>query len=230
MTILGPIVHYMQTDSTQSEAKRTLTGVHWTTNQTAGKGRFDRQWYAEPGRSLAVSIAFPEYRDFAKPYLIGMWIILVLAEEFGLRVQWPNDLVLNRKKVCGVLTEVIDGVPIVGLGMNVGRMKFPTELAHRATSLANEGVAVGTSVEVFERVILKVNDMLPVPETWSGMSKYWMELDETPGKVFRVQDGRVGIAEGITAEGELVWNHSGTCEIVTCADALWGFNSEAEKL
>ena len=44
------------------------------------------------------------------------------------------------------------------------------------------------------------------------------------------QDGRVGIAEGITEEGELVWNHNGTFEIVTCADALWGFNSEVESL
>ena len=230
MTISGPVVHYLQADSTQNEVKKTLAGIHWTTNQTAGKGRFDRQWYAEPGRSLAVSIAFPEYRGFAKPYLIGMWIGLALAEEFGLRVQWPNDLVLNRKKVCGVLTEVVDGVPLVGFGMNVGKMTFPPDLAHRASSLANEGVAALTPVEVFERVILKLTDIEPVPVDWSGVRERWMALDETSGKIFRLQDGRVGIAEGITEEGELVWNHNGTFEIVTCADALWGFNGEVESL
>ncbi len=228
MTISGPIIHYGSTESTQVEAKKTLAGVHWTTDQTAGKGRFDRQWYAEPGQSLAVSIAFPEYRGFAKPYLIGMWICLMLATEFDLRLQWPNDLVVNRKKVCGVLTEIVDGVPVVGFGINVGAMSFPLELAERASSLANEGRMVGTPIEVFERVMVMISGMEPVPEDWSPMADRWSELDDTKGKIFRLQDGRVGISEGISDQGELIWNDHGSTQLVTCADALWGFNSEIE--
>jgi BirA family biotin operon repressor/biotin-[acetyl-CoA-carboxylase] ligase len=228
MTLNGPIVHYLESASTQIEAKKTLNGVHWTTKQTAGKGRFDRQWYAEPGRSLAVSIAFPEYRGFAKPYLISMWICLAIAEEFDLGIQWPNDLVLNRKKVCGVLTEVVEGVPVVGFGINVGRMNFPIEIADRASSLANEGRLVGTPIEVLERIILKINEIEPVPQNWQGMDEKWRRFDETPGKIFKLQDGRVGVAEGISEDGELIWNNHGEYEMVTCADALWGFNSIVE--
>jgi biotin-[acetyl-CoA-carboxylase] ligase BirA-like protein len=228
MILSGPIVHYLQSDSTQTEAKKTLSGVRWTTDQTAGKGRFDRQWYSEPGRSLAVSVALPSYRTFAKPYLIGMWICLALATEFDLKVQWPNDLVLNGKKVCGVLTEVIDGVPVVGFGINVGVMTFPKEITERATSLANEGRLVGTSVEMMERVVLMLNELAEVPTSWSEIAPRWSAFDATPGKVFKLQDGRVGIAESISDEGELVWNHDGTRELVTCADALWGFNLVAE--
>ncbi len=228
MILSGPITHYLQTPSTQDEAKRALTGVHWTTDQTDGKGRFDRQWYSEPGRSLAVSIALPEYKDFAKPYLIGMWICLALAQEFDLRVQWPNDLVIDRKKVCGVLTEVIEGIPFIGFGINVGLMNFPADIAYRASSLSNEGRLVGTPVEVFERVILMLDGLGPVPETWAEMAENWNLIDETKGKIFKLQDGRMGIAEGVSNQAELIWNDHGTFEMVTCADALWGFNRDFE--
>ncbi len=227
MTISGPIVHYPAIDSTQTIAKQTLTGIHWTTNQTAGKGRFDRLWYAEPGRSLAVSMAVPEYVGLERPYLIGMWICLALAKEFDLKVQWPNDLVLNGRKVCGVLTEIVDGVPVVGFGINVGKMNFPVEIADRASSLANEGRMVGTAIEVFERVVLMIYELAPVPFHWSEMAAEWMSLDETPGKVFKLQDGRIGAADGISEDGELIWNSGGEAELVTCADALWGLNNAA---
>ena len=225
MILSGPIVHYESTESTQNEAKRILSGVHWTTNQTAGKGRFNRKWYSEPGRSLAVSIAFPEYQGSAKPHLISIWICLALAEEFDLRVQWPNDLVLNHKKVCGVLTEVIEGIPIVGFGMNVGLMSFPDELKPRASSLRNEGLRVGTPVEVLERIIRKIHELEGVPSQWGGLDEKWRKFDETLGKLFRLQDGRTGIADGVSEDGELIWNDRGDYEIVTCADALWGAES-----
>ncbi len=228
MNLSGPVTHHIQIASTQNEAKLALTGVHWTTDQTAGKGRFDRQWYSEPGRSLAVSIALPEYKGLSKPYLIGMWFCLALAQEFDLRVQWPNDLVIDRKKVCGVLTEVVDGVPVIGFGINVGRMSFPPEIAHRASSLANENRLVGTPVEVFERIILMVNSLAPVPSSWAEMAEAWNMVDETKGKIFKLQDGRIGIAEGISNQAELIWNHHGNFEMVTCADALWGFNHAFE--
>ena len=175
-----------------------------------------------------MSIALPENRGFAKPYLVAMWITLALAVEFDLRVQWPNDLVLNGKKVCGVLTEIVDGVPVIGFGFNIGRMTFPPEITHRASSFLNEGREVGTAVEVLERVVLMLTELEPAPESWSAMAEKWSAFDDTKGKLFRLQDGRLGTAEGISELGELIWNAHGHFEMVTCADALWGFNCEIE--
>lgn len=228
MNLSGGVTFYPEVESTQSEAKKSLSGVHWTMNQTSGKGRFDRTWYSEPSSSLAISIAFPNYRGFAKPYLIGMWICIALAEEFDLRLQWPNDLVLDRKKVCGVLTEVIDDVPIVGFGINIGPMSFPQDIAYRATSLANEGREVGSVSDVFDQILAMLNRLDEVPPTWREMAEKWRDLDETKGKIFRLQDGRIGIAEGVSDEAELVWNSDGTFEMITCADALWGINHAIE--
>jgi BirA family biotin operon repressor/biotin-[acetyl-CoA-carboxylase] ligase len=230
MTLSGPITYYPSLESTQIEAKKSLTGIHWTTDQTAGKGRFDRQWYSEPDKSLAVSIALPEYRNWQRPYLIGMWVSLGIAELLDLRVQWPNDLVLNRKKVCGVLTEVIEGIPVIGFGINIGEMVFPEEIRRRASSLRNEGRVAGTPIQLFEQIIQMLNNLEPMPETWDDMSGKWRQFDETKGKIFKHQDGRVGIAEGVSEDAELIWNDHGHFEKVTCADALWGFNVDFQTI
>jgi BirA family biotin operon repressor/biotin-[acetyl-CoA-carboxylase] ligase len=225
MKLSEPIAHYLQTSSTQDEAKKALSGIHWTTDQTAGKGRFDRQWYSEPEQSLAVSIALPNLRMHPKPYLIGMWIGLALAEALELKVQWPNDLILNGKKVCGILSEVTEGIPIIGFGLNVGKMTFPSEISNRATSLANEGIQIGNPTEVFDQILKLLGSLDEPPHSWPEMAKRWQAFDATPGKIFKLQDGRVGIADGISNEAELIWNHHGHYEMVTCADALWGINN-----
>jgi hypothetical protein len=64
-----------------------------------------------------------------------------------------------------------------------------------------------------------------MPESWDDMSVKWRQLDETKGKIFKLQDGRIGIAEGVSDDAELIWNDQGQYEKVTCADALWGFNT-----
>ncbi|MBS1728695.1 MAG: biotin--[acetyl-CoA-carboxylase] ligase [Armatimonadetes bacterium] len=225
MTLSGPVVYLPSVHSTQDEIKKTLTGLVWTTDQTAGRGRFDRKWHSEAGKGLAVSIAFPEYRGFARPYLISMWICLGLAEEFGLRIQWPNDLVLNRKKVSGVLTEVVDEVPVVGIGINVGPMTFPEELSLRATSFANEGHLLASIDEVFSRFLSVLERLPAVPSTWAGVEPTWQRFDDTEGKVFRLHDGRVGIARGISSEGELIWSGDGGEQRVPFAEALWGVSA-----
>ena len=220
------VTYYPSIGSTQDEARKTLTGIHWTTDQTAGRGRYDRKWHSEPGQSLAVSICFPEHVGFDKPYLIGMWLAVGMAECFNLRLQWPNDLTLYRKKVGGILTEVIDGVPVVGIGLNFGRMKFPPDLADRATSIGNEKHMIPLDGEFTMKLMTQVLGyyLRNMPKTWSEMESHWRVWDETKGKLFRRYDGRVGLAEGVSGEGELLWSSNGEIEKVSVAEALWGAN------
>ncbi len=225
MTLSGPVTEYPAIGSTQDEARRLLTGIHWTTDQTAGRGRFDRVWHAEPGQSLAASIALPFYHGFLKPYLIGMWVGLAVAEEFNLGIQWPNDLVLNGKKVSGLLTEIVDGVPIVGIGINVGRIEFPPSLAERATSLANEGHELLSAQDAFSRLLHRLEEVGEVPGEWGAIEPKWRLYDRTAGKVFRLQDGPIGIAKGVSSEGELLLDVGGTIRTVPVAEALWGANA-----
>lgn len=175
-----------------------------------------------------MSICFPEYSGFDRPYLIGMWLAVGMAECFMLRLQWPNDLTLNGKKVGGVLTEVIDGVPIVGIGLNFGPMTFPPEIAMRATSIQNEKHMISmTAEQAMEHVLLMLSYYRKVPATWAEIEPHWQEYDETNGKLFRRHDGRVGLAAGVSGEGELVWSCDGVEEKVSVAEALWGANAQS---
>ena len=224
MTLSEPVVYYDSVQSTQDEARRELTGIHWTSNQTAGRGRFDRLWHAELESSLAVSIALPDLRDHPRPYLIGMWLGLALADLLDTQIQWPNDLVIGGKKVCGILTEVVDQVPIVGIGINIGPMNFPKELAVRATSLVDSGHPRTTPLALFEKVIAEFRDLPDVPDTWQGMEEKWYRFDATEGKIFRTQSGKMGIAKGLSSSGELVLETPDGETTVSVAEALWGAN------
>jgi len=111
------------TASTQDEARRRFTGgpvLVVAARQTAGRGRRERPWEAAP-RALAATLAFrPPWPEEAWPRLTlaaGVAACRALGE--GVRLEWPNDLVLEGRKVGGLLTEAAGGVVAVGLGVNL---------------------------------------------------------------------------------------------------------------
>ncbi|WP_054741657.1 biotin--[acetyl-CoA-carboxylase] ligase [Cellulosilyticum ruminicola] len=117
--------------------------------QTAGKGRLGRVWESPSGVNIFMSILL---RPQIKPdkasqitLIVGLAMCEAIREVTGLdaRIKWPNDIVVNGKKVCGILTEMsaeIDCVNyvVVGIGVNVNQMEFSENLPH-ATSLKIEG-------------------------------------------------------------------------------------------
>ncbi len=95
-----------------------------TRHQTAGRGRLDRRWSAPPGTNLLVSILF---RDVPKLPHELMWRLGLAARQAcfvvaGVRpdLKWPNDLLLDDRKLAGMLAQAGDGFVVTGLGLNVG--------------------------------------------------------------------------------------------------------------
>ncbi|MDQ0613333.1 BirA family biotin operon repressor/biotin-[acetyl-CoA-carboxylase] ligase [Microbacterium sp. W4I4] len=120
-----------------------------TDSQTAGRGRLDRTWSTPPGSALAVSVLL---RDLPADAAAWGWIPLaagvamtdaVAAQLPGHRVglKWPNDVLVDGRKICGILAEVSGGAVIVGTGINTAmsaeQLPVPT-----ATSFAALGVDV----------------------------------------------------------------------------------------
>ena len=122
--------------------------VVFAESQTAGRGRRDNKWSAEPRRDLLLSILLrPEVAPEKFPRLatlaaLGLCKAVETSCNLAPQIKWPNDLLLGGKKFCGILTEMFappQGTFIVlGIGMNVNTLAFSPELAGRATSLCLE--------------------------------------------------------------------------------------------
>lgn len=116
--------------------------------QTAGRGRHGRKWFSPKGGLYFSIILRPKMRVNEAIGIVvaaGLAVIKVLSENYGLNVEakWPNDVLLNGKKVCGILTEVNStgenvNYAIVGIGINANAItakEFPEELKPIVTSL-----------------------------------------------------------------------------------------------
>lgn len=107
-------------------------------HQSAGRGRLGRSWEAPPGTSLLFSILLtpPPERDVRELALVGgVAVADALEEIIGLSVQikWPNDVMLRRRKVAGILAELRDGAVVLGIGINVNQTQ--EQLLENAGSL-----------------------------------------------------------------------------------------------
>lgn len=139
-------------DSTNNEIKRRASdGLEpWTVisagTQTAGRGRTGHSWESPKGDSISTSL-------FLKPILppeaisrltiiAGMAVASAIEKLYPLKaeIKWPNDVLVNKKKICGILSELFfigDGEKnvVVGIGVNVHQQDFPEEIKHMATSI-----------------------------------------------------------------------------------------------
>ncbi len=144
----GPVAVYAQTASTQDVCRGRAAGfVCVAGNQSAGRGRLGRTWEAPPDAGLTLSLVVP--RDLSHGRLslaVPVAVCRALApwlSAAGLSpaIKWPNDIYAKGRKLAGILIEVENGLPIVGIGVNALALDadFPAELRDKATSLAALG-------------------------------------------------------------------------------------------
>ena len=171
----GKTVHFAkETDSTNEWCKRmskegaehgTLAVAEF---QSAGKGRLGRRWTAPEGSSVMMSILLrpefePQYASMLT-LVMGLSVAQAVKElDVEVSIKWPNDVVVSRKKICGILTEMglengkIREV-IIGIGINVNLEEIQDDLKDKATSLYLEtgkkydrNRVIGLIMEKFEK-------------------------------------------------------------------------------
>jgi BirA family transcriptional regulator, biotin operon repressor / biotin---[acetyl-CoA-carboxylase] ligase len=110
--------------------------------QTAGRGRLGRSWSAPAGTAILCSVLLrpPAERAFAELSLVGGVAVAEAVEtatHLAAQIKWPNDVLLNRRKVAGVLAETSAGAVVLGVGLNVNqsRGELPTDANVAAGSL-----------------------------------------------------------------------------------------------
>lgn len=176
------IIHFDTIDSTNSEAKRRAKeGLRENTlfradTQTAGRGRFDRRWESPAGAGLWMTQLFrPESIKAADAggavFLSAAALAYTLREMTGgdVLIKWPNDLVLNGKKICGMLAEcgfkgdMCDWIAL-GVGLNLTRDALPEELIY-ASSIEKE---TGRRIDIGELIEKYLS-------AFDGLKKMWEE-------------------------------------------------------
>lgn len=110
--------------------------------QTQGRGRLGRSWTAPPGTAILCSLLLrpPDDRVVSELSLVAGTAVAEAIEgavALAVQVKWPNDVMLNRRKVAGILAEASDGVVVVGIGVNVNqeRSDLPEDANVPAASL-----------------------------------------------------------------------------------------------
>jgi len=209
----------------------TPPGIVFAYHQNAGRGRFDRTWISQKGDSLTMSLIFTEYASHSEPWLIGMAVAIAAAQTLGTQLRWPNDLAVKEKKLGGVLTQIYPDreggtVPVVGIGINLNQERFRDDLSEFATSIRLAFGKQSAPKQVAEEIVHRIKQMRE-PLSWSDLAGAWAERDATPGKIYRLVSGEVGVAEGLGPQGQLICRVGQQIREVFAADALFGPMSRA---
>ena len=221
------VFHFFKTDSTNRVAMELgYAGepegtVVMAEVQTAGRGRSGRSWHSEKGAGLYFTVLLrPRLAPAQAPLLtmlVGVSAHMAIAAQTGLvpELKWPNDLMLNGKKLGGILTEMhaepsVVRFVIVGIGINVNQEKFPAELTAIATSIRRETGRMNYRLELLARLLTQFesdyNRFLRegpsfVVERFESVSSF------ARGRCVRVDTGAesyTGTTAGLSPEGLLL--------------------------
>jgi BirA family transcriptional regulator, biotin operon repressor / biotin---[acetyl-CoA-carboxylase] ligase len=185
--------------------------VATTDHQTGGRGRRGRSWVEAPGTSVLVSVLLrpPPERSSPQLSLLGGLAAAMAAEDaLGLaaQIKWPNDVMVDRRKVAGVLAEARDGVVVLGLGVNVNqtREQLPADARVPAASLRTVDGRERDREQVLAGLLAHL-DRLYASWREGGLDAVYEDLgarDFLRGRRVTV-DGVAGTAQMIARDGRL---------------------------
>jgi BirA family biotin operon repressor/biotin-[acetyl-CoA-carboxylase] ligase len=203
-------------------------------HQTGGRGRLGRSWNDEPGSNLLFSVLLrppilPEHYPLLAFYSC-LAVVEAIHSHSGINAdcKWPNDVLLDEKKLCGILLESSHDAgrspyAIIGIGLNVNQRQFPPELESLATSLV---LSTGRSHDragllraILERLDAHYGDVRR--SDFSRIISAWQHRAIMFGRSVTVVHGdreRVGFARGLSPDGGLIVEFEGVPTTVYAGD------------
>jgi BirA family biotin operon repressor/biotin-[acetyl-CoA-carboxylase] ligase len=238
------LYYYEEIGSTNDEAFRLgLAGAPEGTviiadSQTKGKGRMQRIWHSPAGSNIYTSIILrPKIEPARTPQisiLAGVAVADVLESYCPdrIKLKWPNDVLIDRKKVCGILSQmktVVSKIDFIVLGMginvNINYNEFPKEICDLATSLAIE---TGREISRQELIISLYENMAKwykqtLKDGFGRIKEKWLSLSPMIGQTVQVmfrEESVSGKAIGLDEDGSLILLAAGNKEFkVSAGDA-----------
>jgi BirA family biotin operon repressor/biotin-[acetyl-CoA-carboxylase] ligase len=229
-TIFGKhIHHYYKIGSTNTVAMEAASAgapegsVFLAEQQTAGRGRGANQWHSARSSGIYCSVLLRPALPPSDALLLSLAAGLAVhsaVQEIDSRLipdlKWPNDVLIDGKKFCGILTEMNAEVTrvrhvVVGIGLNVNQSSFPTDLQTIATSLRLVSGTEWSRVELCTALLKSLDreyrDLLENPEvaTASILQRFQERSSSVRGRQVEIEDnvGLEGMTEGLDSRGFL---------------------------
>ena len=184
--------------------------------QTAGKGRLERSWVSPRGCIALSVILYPDPSDLPSLVMVASLAVVKAIESVTgqkPQIKWPNDIIINGKKVCGILVE--SGVcdrnrtyAVIGIGINVNiETDSIGEVLLPATSLSYELGREVSRLELVKRLLVEMERLYLLAQGSGVVYQEWWDSLETLGKRVRASSGDTvyeGIAESVDRDGSLM--------------------------
>ncbi|HET7577811.1 MAG TPA: biotin--[acetyl-CoA-carboxylase] ligase [Bacillales bacterium] len=243
-TSFGHEVHYRESVPSTQEIAHQLAreGAHEgtivvTEEQTGGRGRLGRPWHSPKGSGIWISLILrPHIPPAQAPQLTllaAVGVVKGIRAATGLEcdIKWPNDILVNRKKLVGILTELqadpdqVNSV-IVGMGINVNveHQDFPDELGKIATSIRTETGREIDRADLLQHILLQIEQLYQdyLREGFHLVKLLWESNAVSLGQVIHartLQGSIVGKAMGLSENGFLILeDESGKRHEISSAD------------
>jgi BirA family biotin operon repressor/biotin-[acetyl-CoA-carboxylase] ligase len=222
------IHHYYKIGSTNNEAMSSASAgapegsVFVAEEQTAGRGRGAHQWDSAASAGIYCSVVLRPALPPAEALILSLAAGLAVraaVQQIDSRVmpdlKWPNDLLIEGKKFCGILTEMNAEATrvryiVVGIGINVNQAGFPADLRETATSLrlasGTEWSRVDLCAALLKSLDREYRDLLQKPDARESILKRFQEQSSSArGQQVRVEEngGFEGVTEGLDPRGFL---------------------------
>lgn len=210
-----------------SAAGRTLVADY----QRRGAGRKGRSWEARPGAALLFTTILPQPLPTANLWAVTFWAALAVGaalRDSGIATElhWPNDLLIDGKKICGILcvSRVAGNIAWVGCGVGINVTRWPDAARIVPPPAFCDDVAPLDRVALLGRILTHFDRTFAELGDPAGVARRWESAAGIPGARYRVlRDGETqpfdARAVGIDNAGALIVERNGQRETVALADA-----------
>jgi len=244
MTFHPQILRFDSIDSTNLEAMRQARagapeGLSVVAReQTAGRGRLDRSWHSQKDAGLYFSIVLRPALEMNRwpllPLMAALAVSDALMKSCGLPtdIKWPNDILANERKLCGILVETVETVngsaAIVGIGINLISEALPKDLRSTATSIGEITNSEPDAEEVLIELLKAIAERYDVLQSAGGCEHTLREWCANSSFAFDRQvrvslggDSFIGNTRGLERDGGLrVESADGQMKIVRAGDVI----------
>ena len=237
---LGKVLFASSLPSTNTLATEWLEGgcpnfsLIVADEQTSGKGRSGRKWHTNPGSALAISLiitqtAFP-ITNYAGFVAVSVTQALNAVTASNIQIKWPNDILIEDKKVCGILAETVwagnepTGI-ILGVGVNIFEtsLEIDEELRYPATWLQNHSNATISRANILRLILEQIitnHDETKWPEIHTAWNQHLAYKGQTIRAIRQEGEEIVGTLIGVAPTGELEILLADSCPVLYNANEI----------